>query len=367
MFADNQRISIRQIQALILVNLLGTTVLFLPAQMAEQAGYAAWLVVLLWGLLFAFLTKGLTVLGKRRPSFTVVEWCRFAFGKVLGSVVAVAIGVKIIFDIAMELRIYIEVLCRTMFFEAQLWMPMLALLVVCVLAAIQGIEARGRSAEICVFIVVIPLIVYLILIAMPMDFWRVLPIRMPTISQVQKSLPTMLLPFQGLTFLFFVFPHMKQPKHGIKGVFTASAMMVLIYTAMVFLCLAAYGDEILKIKVYPTLQLLGRVSFSGIFLSRQDVMLLWFWTVSSFTFVSMMLYCVTNLCTRTCGQIGEKKRKYWVLACGVFVFMLALFPEDLSTAYRWREKFSPWTNAILLFVLPWFFLLMDSVKGRWAK
>ena len=85
MFSDNHKISLRQMQALFCFYFLGTASLFLPAELAEGSGRACWLVMLIGGLLAAFFSLVLTYLGKKEPTWTVVEWLRNTFGGVLGS------------------------------------------------------------------------------------------------------------------------------------------------------------------------------------------------------------------------------------------------------------------------------------------
>ena len=364
MFADNQRISMRQVQALLLLNLFSTAILFLPAELAESAGHSAWILLAVAGVLISLLLTVLAHLGRQNPEFSVVEWSRYALGNFFGTMVSVAVGLKLIFDAAMELRIFSEILCRTMYFEAPTWVPMLALTSICTAAAIQGVEARGRSAEICFFLVFLPLIGFLAAVSCSTDFWRVWPVVLPETAQIKSSLPVLLVPLQGVTFLWIIFPNLKRPQRAVKGIFYTCMAANMLYVLLVFLCLAIYGAEMLAVKVYPVLQLLGRVSFSGILLSRQDVLLLWFWVVCAFTFVSCMLFSSTVVCVKVMRQQAGKKRKFWVIGCAVLMYALAAFPVDLPSAYRLRLYISPWTNGIILFIMPIIFLLIDYVKRR---
>ena len=50
MFAENRKISIRQLQVLLLLDCFGTAVLFLPAELAEISGRGCFFAALLGGL-----------------------------------------------------------------------------------------------------------------------------------------------------------------------------------------------------------------------------------------------------------------------------------------------------------------------------
>ena len=52
MFAENGKISLRQLQVLLLLDSFGTAVLFLPSELAQVSGRSCWIVALVGGLIF---------------------------------------------------------------------------------------------------------------------------------------------------------------------------------------------------------------------------------------------------------------------------------------------------------------------------
>lgn len=88
-------------------------------------------------------------------------------------------------------------------------------------------------------------------------------------------------------------------------------------TVIVLRCLANYGEGMLAAKLLPTLQMLERVSFTGVFLTRQDLLLLWFWMASAVLFLSGVVF-FGSLLGDAAMQTGGKKAKALALggACG---------------------------------------------------
>ena len=138
-------------QALFCFYFLGTASLFLPAELAEGSGRACWLVMLIGGLLAAFFSLVLTLLGKKEPTWTVVEWLRNTFGGVLGSMLAVFIAGKIAVDAMLEVRIFTEILRSTMLPHTPLWLMVGTLLALSAFGVARGIEGQARGAEILFF------------------------------------------------------------------------------------------------------------------------------------------------------------------------------------------------------------------------
>ena len=250
--------------------------------------------------------------------------------------------------------------------ETPIWLLITVLLLLCGFGAKGGEESSGRTAEILFYVVFIPLVVVLIGVALSAKYGRVLPIEIPSMGEIWKGGVFFSPIFQGLTILLFVFPYLDMPKKSGKRVFFTCMIATLSIGTLVFLSLAVYGDEVLAQKLLPTLQMMERVSFTGIFLSRQDVLLLWFWMASVFLFVSGILFLSTTLCVRLGKKEEEKKRK-WLYILMPIVLVIALLPEDLSAAYTWRLKIAPWLNGIFLVLLPISIIGISAIKRRVSR
>ena len=66
MFSENDKISIRQLQALLILDLFGTGVVTLPRQTVNVAGNDAYIAVLLGSIIMAVFTLVFTILGQNR-------------------------------------------------------------------------------------------------------------------------------------------------------------------------------------------------------------------------------------------------------------------------------------------------------------
>lgn len=363
MFAENRKISLRQLQALLLLDCFGTTVLFLPAELARLSGKACWVVALLSGVVFAVLSLLLTSVGKRLPQGTVVDWCRGCFGNFFGAIVLIGLAMKLLLDGMLELRMFSEIVCRSMLPTTPVWAISLVVLAVAGSLAAQGTECRGRMAEILFFLVAIPLAVILLAVAISSKYHRILPLELPSVSEIGSGIAAMSIVFQGLTFLYFIYPDLKRPARSRSAVLKSSALTGLVVTAMVFLCLAVYGEGVLSEKLLPSLQMMERVSFTGVFLTRQDVLLLWFWMASVSVFLSGTLFFGSLLGVQMFRQ-QETKRKTWLWVWLAAVFAASFLPENLSTAYHLRMRLAPFFNLIYLVIVPFVLLLFAGKGGK---
>ena len=362
MFAENRKISLRQLQALLLLDAFGTAVLFLPAELAQIGGRSCWIVAGIGGLVFVFLSFLLAQVGEKMPEGTAVEWFWFCFGPLFGTVVSVGLMGYLLFCGMAELRIFGEIVCRNMLPNTPVWVISLVILAVAGLLAVYGTECRGRAGEILFFVVMIPLIIVLLAVAVSSEYGRVLPLELPMFAGIRDSVVGMSVVFQGLVFLYFIFPELRKPAMAGGAVVKSVLMATAIVVGIVFLCLAVYGENVLAEKLLPSLQMMERVSFTGLFLTRQDVLLLWFWMASVCIFLSGILFYSGQLGHRLLKQ-GEEKQKSWLCLVTAVIFTLSFLPENLSEIYQLRLRLLPWLQLVYLVIIPTALLLAVRKKG----
>ena len=362
MFAENRKISLRQLQVLLLLDAFGTAVLFLPAELAQIGGRSCWIDAGIGGLVFVSLSFLLARVGGKIPEGTAVEGFRFCFGPLLGTAASVGLMGYLLFCGMAELRIFSEIVCRNMLPNTPVWVISLVILAVAGLLAVYGTECRGRAGEILFFVVIIPLIIVLLAVAVSSEYGRVLPLELPTFADIRGGIVGMGAVFQGLVFLYFIFPALRKPTIAGGEVMKSTLVATVVVVVIVFLCLAVYGESVLAEKLLPSLQMMERVSFTGLFLTRQDVLLLWFWMASVCIFLSGVLFYSGQLGMRLLKQ-REEKQKYWLWLATAAVFALSLLPENLSEVYQLRLRILPWLQLIYLVILPTVLLLAVRKKG----
>ena len=363
MFAQNQKISLRQMQALLLLQCFGTAVLFLPAELAAESGRGCWITAAVGVAVWVGVSLLLSALGKQNGD--VVSWCKNAFGQGIGTAVVLGLVGKVLFDGACELRIFSEVVCRSMLPHTPVWVISLVVLTLCGLLAANGMESYGRLAEILFFFTAIPLLLVLAAVAVTAEYQRVLPPEFPSVRGFASGIGAVGVVFQGLTLLYVLFPYVQDLKKGKKGAgraaVGAAAAVGVVLVIVTLLCLAVFGVVPLAQKLLPTLQMLERVSFSGIFLTRQDVVFLWFWMCTAMVFLSGVLLAVRHLAERLFRKT-EKRR--WLWGAVLVLWAVSFLPENLTEAYRLRILVSPWLQAGYLILLPLAILFLQKGGGR---
>ncbi|MFI3175726.1 MAG: GerAB/ArcD/ProY family transporter [Bacillota bacterium] len=379
MFANNQKIAVQQLYTLCLFYFFNTTLLFLPSEIVLQVKESSGFVVLFWCAVSVLLAYFLLYVGKTIPEFTAIEWYTHTFGQWFGKLIGGFLIFTLLFYGALELRIFSEIIIGYLLPKTPLLLVLALFGISIYYSASRGIETMGRVSEILAFFVILPFAVILIsvLLSLGGDYSRILPMTMPSAEQLSQGGAIFSPMFQGLLLLLFVFPYLEEQKKHVRGVALLTLVMGGVVLLVLFLNLGVYGYEVLGKKLLPTLQMMERVSFSGIFLTRQDSFFLWFWFASTVIFLSGMVFFATtgaiSICNResVADQTSEaidnetdyiKKHKLPTAVATLIVILLAWLPKDLSVTYVIRNTLVPWCNGVFLFVLPCICLFIEKIK-----
>lgn len=363
MFAANNKISLRQLQVLLILDIFGTSVIILPRNIAKVAGNDAWISVLIGSLIMATLTLVLTKFGERYPDKTVVEHMSELFSRPVGFILSMGLALKLVLSAGLELRIFCEIIRQIMLFRTPIWVTAATMLLVCVYVAAGGYECRGRVGEILFVLAFLPFLFVLAAVGTSADYKNLLPAFTHTPSEVWKGTLITMLSFQGLEFLFLVFPYLERPKEAKKGVFSATLLAAMLMTVIVILAIATFGEISVKNKLFPVLQMIDTVDFPGAILERQDMFMMWFWMVSAFASVSASIFFVTIILQRA-FQREKTRTSRWLFLVAPGVFLIMLLPSNIATAFKSMEKIKYYGDGFYILILPFVLLFFDSVKRR---
>ena len=359
---DNGKISLRQLQALLALDLLGTSVITLPRRTAHAAGTDGWIAVLLGGLLLLGLLWMYTALMGRFKNQTIVEIAQSYLGRIPGSVICAGLAVKLLITSGLELRIFCEMINQTMLFRTPIWATAFAMAFVCVCVAAGGYECRGRAAEILFVLVIMPLLLLLIIAAFSVDYQSVRPVFQADWASLGRGSIITLFSFQGIEALLLVYPYLESTKRVKKRLFSAGALLIIITTSITLLTIAWFGEITVKGKLFPVLQMLDSIDIPGAFWNRQDIFMLWFWTVSVFASVGAGMFFSVVIAARL-TQMPKGAKGKWLLTALLVVYFTAVLPGSAASATAYMDAVRILGGGFYMILLPGLLLILCSAKG----
>lgn len=362
MFSENQKISVRQLQILLILDIFGTGIITLPRRTAQAAGTNAWISVLIGGMIMVAFSFVLTSLSEQFPQKNFVEIIEQILSKPIGKLISIGFIIKILMTIGLQLRIFCEIIRQTMLFQTPIAVTSILMILVAAYAAMKGYECRARAGEVLIILIFIPLILVYITAMFSTDFSNLLPIYMTNSKGLMKGAAITAFSFQGLELLLLAYPFLNRQK-GNKREFAATiAVITALMTITTILTIGKFGDITVQSKLFPALQMMDTVDFPGAFIERQDILIMWFWVVSAFASVSAGIYFTSFIFSKILEK--EKKRKIFLIAALPILFFISILPEDVASAYLLLGKVTLYGGGFYLFLLPTILFILNVFQKK---
>ncbi|WP_075718139.1 GerAB/ArcD/ProY family transporter [Roseburia sp. 499] len=351
MFADNWKISLRQISRLIILDLFGLSSLVLPGILADMTG-ADGIFCLLLGMCGGLLMLGLIQGNLKFMQESYYEYMKENIGQFLADIFMVFYLMYFIV-LAGYVVYQMDVLILSWLLpEGAYWMVELWVLLLAGYGTFRGIEGRARIYEILFWFLGIPLIIMLGFAATSVntDYWT--PIFYSDGKLYMENSFTVwsfLLPLAGILFLKpFAGKTEKLAVCGKRAVITVTLVNVVIYLILI----GNFGQNTVQILKRPIITLMSMINLPGGFFPRQDVTMTAVWFFALFALLHTGVFQGTLILKELCH---ETKTNYSMVAVLVLIFftgnsfMKNHFMENIFESYqRWIAL--PGMFGILLLV-----------------
>lgn len=336
MFADNWKISLRQIRRLLILDLFGMSSLMLPRIFSSMKGADGIFCLFLGG------AGGMALLWLMGANLKRIEkdyyhYMKNTAGEFLGDVF-----MAFYFLYFVTLSGYVLYQLTTLVLSWLLpdgsWLGVsLLLLLLGVYGSIQGIEGRARVYEIIFWFLGIPLLIMLFFAAGDVNpsYWT--PIVASDGSSLLEGSVAVLIFLLPITALLFLIPYCRTPKK--MAACAKSSLFVVIFVNLVIylILLGIFGTNTMGVLSRPVITLMGMIKLPGGFFTRQDVLMTAVWFFALFALLNTGIFQGTLLIK----ELLQRPQNRWcVWATAVLVFFIAKgffehsFLEDVFQRYQ---------------------------------
>ena len=344
-FAKNNKISLRQMQALLFLEVLGFGVLVAFPNIVGRLGHAGWVAIVLSLGIALLLTLLMSSLGSRYEGLSFQEFCSKLLGKPIGALVCVVFFARLAILASVYLKKFAEIVQITMLPNTPNFVVIIAIVALCGYGASKGIETRGRVAELLILIAVLPLAFAIAILVRGADFSNLLPIISHT-NPEDVGIATFhaIFAFNGLELILLMAPFVANPKSMRKSAIKIVLAIGIFMMAITILAIARFGQSINN-YTNPILKMLDTISFPGTAVDRQGAFIMAFWIISAYAIINACLFFTAEILK---GMIKKEHSKGFLWPCMLLVVALALVPKDF---YMINMMLGVATMAAIPFVL----------------
>ena len=340
MFADNDRISQRQLLFQIVLAMVGAFLLFLPG-FGELQGFKGILCTILGFLLAAVYSFFLVRIA---PSYRRPEHCLGKYGMRL---VGACFLVFFILTAAFFVRLITDMIGTYLLTGVPIYVTHGILLLACAMAGTPQVQRRGRMAEAC-FAVLIGVLVLLLVLSLWQQEWTYLE-KDITVTGKELSMGTyeIFAAFTGLGVLPFILGQVKGS--SCKSMIGACAILTGILAVILLFLQGSFGTRQVEAREWPVIAWMTGIRIPGGFSARFDPI----WIA---VFLMLMLFGVGS--TLFYGNLVVRRMSlgipwYWILLA---VYLVSVLDFGGLTVDRY-------VHVLLLYVFAPLLLFINLLMG----
>lgn len=359
MFSHNGKVSVRQVEVLLILQMFNTTILLLPKiaySYVNRNGYILPLIGIILGLIYAYAITGLT---KQFPHDTLVEFTPKIVPKVIAYIIIIVFAVKILLTTGLELRMFGEMISQVMLHKTPFPVIILMMLLTAAYLVKSGIEATGRMGEILIYFIFISLVVVFFNVAVKADYKELMPFFQMESLNVVKGTFFISLSFVPIEFMLMLTGLMRRPEKASKATILAVIIMAIIEAIIILLTYAGIGADEVPRQVWPVLTLMRGIQSGSATVENQEILMMTAWIFGIFMYISSGLYFISLIVSRS---FKFKREDICVLPILPLVFFVAMWPDSLIRAYTYYVKFEYYLGIWFIVPIPIILGIISKVR-----
>lgn len=344
---------------LIVVVMINQVLLGSAKEIITDTASSAWIHTILISAMAILFTFFICKLFSKFTNLDIIDISEFLAGKVLKYIVCIGLIGFFILSASLILNHIANCLSIIYLTNLNVLFLMLIFLVGAVIVSQKNIGVISRTNFIVLSLILIPMVILFVSISFDMQINNLFPILGYGINETFFSNTTNIYAFSGLIYLFLITPLLKDSseykKIGMISIVISSIYLFLtVISLLMSFPFASVTDDLLSIY------LLSRLVSFGTFLERVDVIYVFLWILSSFSYLSILFYFLTSTFQKL-TQIKNRNGILYSLATitlGTTILMKDI--ADLRFAHRTISMF----YFLGLFAILFITLLLAYFKKR---
>lgn len=316
MFANNQKISVRQLKRLLVMDWIGKISLLLPRYAARTSErdfilgiIIGALITILYTILVCYLSRYIT------GSFSKYVECRM--GRAASFFICLVYWGYMFVNLVYITRVFGAITKEFMLPEIQENIPCIMLLLGGLYASSEPKERRGRMGEVLYPCVMIPLAILLVVAAFGMKPEHF------TAGKANWNLDTVKHSFQvftafgGVGLILFESRFLHKGAVRIKAAVKGVLLTCIGILAVFIIGIGSFGEQGMKALSWPAITLMSNVEIPGGFLQRFDILFLALLLISFFVAASTAFHYLKMISTEMLRKGEDRIYAFPVLLLSV--------------------------------------------------
>ncbi|MFD3158283.1 endospore germination permease [Haloimpatiens sp. FM7330] len=353
-----------QLFATIVVNVVGVGIFSYANRMTSIVKSDGWIVTIVGGAITLGLLYLIYRIVRMNNFDNFYNILKNNFGSTLGKIIGIFFIVYNIFYISIGMRAFAEVLKMYLLEKTPTEFILLIMILTGMYVVRNEIKTLIKFNEIMFWLMFVPIYIVFIFVIKGADFTNVFPILHNPAMNYVKALHPAIFIFGGFEIAYLVLPHMKEKKGIPKVLFKSIVFITIFYVATIIFSLAAFGVKQTQVLLWPILTMIQCIDIPGGFVEQWEGIVMTFWILFYITtFVNTYYFSADIL--KNMFKLEDIKLSSLILI--PFVYVIALYPENIASVYQLQRKFSSVLNIVNLVLIIFILFFISVIRRRGDK
>lgn len=356
---NQKKICTSEAIALIVVVMINQVLLGSAKDIILDTASSSWIHTIFISIITILLVFIMSKLFSKFINLGIIDISEYLAGSFLKNVVCLGLIGFFILSAALIVNHMCNCLSIIYLSNINILFIILLFFIVAVIVAKRDINVIAKNNLIVLYLLLIPSIVLVIIASFKMDISSLFPILGYGFKETFLTNNTNLYAFSGLIYLFLITPLLndtsKYKKIGMVSVIISSLYLFFsVVSLLLSFPFVSMTEDLLSIY------LLSRIMSFGTFLERVDAIYLFLWILSSFSYLSIIFYFLTDTFQK---MAKTNNRAGTIYGFASIILGLTLVMKDV-TDLRFGQKVIFQYYSISLFVVLFIILIMAYFKSK---
>jgi len=357
---DDNKITSRQLIAMVIATLLGIGILSLSRDVTDKAGPDGWVLIILGGIIALLAVFIMIKLAALFPGQTVIEYSKTLLSAPAGILVSLGFAIYFIIFCAFEARVFTEVLKQFLLDRTPTEVIIFTMLLTSAYLVRHGLEVIARIGVILVFLIVVPIILLSLPVWRFADFTNFLPLMKTPPLKIAMGTLAVTTSYLGYEIILLIYPFLSKPGDAVRSMYIGIITVALTYLYMVVIGTAVFGIHELEHLIWPAIMTYRIADIPGAFFEKLEGLIMALWVVSVFFTLSVFYFGAVFTLSRI---FRLEEYNFLVFPLVPVIYFLSLVPENIVQVYEYLTAFSTYFGIPYGLIIPVLLYIVARMRG----
>lgn len=360
----NNKISTKQVRALIVSTVVGVGILTLPSKISVITGNDGWIAIIIGGLLTLIPIIFINKIFEFYPDKNFFDIGYEILGKwIFNAFLIIFLGYFIILSASIT-RNLAEIVKAFLLETTPTEFIILTFVLVTSYVARSDINIIGRIGYHVYFFIIGFMILMTLVTLTGLNFENMLPTLQSDFTKLPKAIEVSFFSYLGFEVLLFALPFAEDKKKTLQSSLIGVGIVTIIYLVIFVISLSQYGLDHLNRQLFPTLSLVKEVDLPGFFLENLDGFVMAVWVLFIFSSMGPAYYGAGTILA---NLTNTRSHDIFILPLLPIIYIVSLIPQSINEVYINLGRIIDYAGLLVIVVLPGILYVLGYFKTRRVK